>query len=242
MNARKTKLMCLGLMLTALLGLSRQAWADGGVLVFGGTGRLGSEVVKALVEAGEAVTVFARPSSDRGLLEGLSVDYVIGDVLEGDQVEAAFRSAGFRSAVDALARRSAGPSFYDLSQRHIARWAKETGVKQVILHGSVGAGDSRWVYPPERWDRMAETLTAKDTGERHLIGSGVNYTIIRNFTLLPHGTPPTGNAELLSDQRTTGMITREDLAGFTVQCLENPACQNRIFHAVDYSATDPRRR
>ncbi len=206
---------------------------DAGVLVFGGTGRLGSEVVHALIEDDQTVTVFARPTSDRSRLEGLPVDYVIGDVLVEEDVAVAMRSARFRVVVDALARSESGPSFYEISARHIAKWARETGVRQVVLHGSVGAGQSRTIYPEPSWSRMGELLTAKDAGERHLIESGVSYTIIRNFIIVAHGTMPTGNARLVADQTVKGNITRKDLAAFTVYCLDNDACANMIFHAID---------
>ncbi|MCA9222540.1 MAG: hypothetical protein KDA71_19570, partial [Planctomycetales bacterium] len=39
---------------------SVRAADDGGILVFGGTGRLGSDIVNLLVKAGQDVTVFAR--------------------------------------------------------------------------------------------------------------------------------------------------------------------------------------
>ena len=49
--------------------LSGQAMAD--VFVFGGSGRLGSDVVKNLLAKGEDVVVFVRETSDRSRLAGL---------------------------------------------------------------------------------------------------------------------------------------------------------------------------
>ena len=64
-----------------MLAAATPAWAEG-VLVFGGTGLLGSEIVKQLANAGETqITVFARPTSDRSRLDGIDVNYVVGDVL-----------------------------------------------------------------------------------------------------------------------------------------------------------------
>ena len=53
---------------------SSQAGSENRVLVFGGTGQLGSAVVRELVAAGYPVTVFVRPSSDRSRLEGLKLE------------------------------------------------------------------------------------------------------------------------------------------------------------------------
>ena len=48
------------------------------VLVFGATGKLGTEIVQDLVEQGDKVTAFVRESSDRSELEALGVDFAGG--------------------------------------------------------------------------------------------------------------------------------------------------------------------
>ena len=206
---------------------------DGGILVFGATGQLGSEIVKALVGAGKPVTVFIRPSSDGKRIAGLNVSTIQGDVLKSEDVERAFKTAKFSTAVDALARGSSGTEFYEISQRHISTWAKATGVKQVILHSSVGAGKSIAIYPASMLPRMKDTLAAKEAGERALMDSGLTYTIIRNAMLLPDGTPATGKAQLYLGENKFGGVTRADLARLTLDCIDNTACTNKIYHAVD---------
>ena len=223
------------LALITLPGAALADPADGDILVFGGTGQLGSDIVKELVEAGHAVTVFARPTSDRARLEGLDVSYVIGDATVEADVEAAFEAAKFRVVIDALARRGAPVSFYEATGELLAKWAAATGVEQAILHGSVGAGESQPAYPQERWPRMKATMAAKTAQENALIDSGVPYTIIRNAQLPRHGTPATGKAQLFEDQMKYGKVTRADLAKLTLQCVDNPECLNKIYHAVDES-------
>ena len=48
------------------------------ILVFGGSGQLGSQVVRALIGAGHDVTVFVRPTSERDRLADLKVHYIQG--------------------------------------------------------------------------------------------------------------------------------------------------------------------
>ncbi len=212
------------------------------VLVFGGTGELGSEIVYDLLEANKQVTVFTRPTSKKSRLKGLDVKYLTGDVLNEVDVKNAITSKKFEVIIDALARdRNIDADFYEISMQYISRWAKETGVKQVILHGSVGAGISRKIYPSERYDAMKDLLSSKDIGERYLIESGVNYTIIRNLILLPNDVKESGKAFLTEDQLARGGVTRDALARLTLKCLSNTSCLNKVYHAIDNDLIVPKR-
>ncbi len=215
---------------------------DGDILVFGATGQLGSDVVQTLVKAGKPVTVFVRPNSDLKRIADLNIASVQGDVLKDEDLAKVFKGTKFSVVIDTLARGSAGPEFYDVSERLISKWAKDTGVTQVILHSSVGAGKSKAIYPAQMWDRMKDTLLAKEAGENHLIASGVKYTIIRNAYLPPYGTPATGKAKLYEDETKFGGVTRADLAELTLGCVNNPACFNKIYHAVDDTVQRPQPR
>ena len=145
-------------------------WAapkDGSVLVFGGTGKLGSDIVKSLVAVGEDVTVFVREGSDRSALKGLDVDYVVGDLLDDASVGRAFDSKKFRAVVDASANRTGtgkdgGPDrdsrgFYSAIMKPMAKHAKRTGVQQFILHGSVLALQTTNCHLPAK-DNFSKTL------------------------------------------------------------------------------------
>ena len=212
------------------------------VLVFGGTGELGSEIVYDLLEANKQVTVFTRPTSKKNRLKGLDVKYLTGDVLNEVDVKNAITSKKFEVIIDALARdRNIDADFYEISMQYISRWAKETGVKQIILHGSVGAGISRKIYPSERYDAMKDLLSAKDIGERYLIESGVNYTIIRNLILLPNDVKESGKAFLTEDQLARGGVTRDALARLTLECLNKTSCLNKVYHAIDNELVIPER-
>lgn len=59
------------------------------VLVTGGTGFVGGHLVRLLVEQGRTVRVLARPSSDRRLLEGLPLEWAIGDLGDPGSLERA---------------------------------------------------------------------------------------------------------------------------------------------------------
>ena len=219
--------------LTALPALS---WADG-YLVFGGTGQLGSEIVRQLINAGETeITVFARPTSNRQRLEGFAVDYIVGDALIENDVKAAFESKSFRVAINALAINPINladkdKDFYEQSQKLISKYAEQTGVSRVILNSAVGVGDSRHVYPERMLMMFGPTLDDKEKAEESLMASGVPYTIIRNFQIIPEPAPITGEGYLTEDRDATGAIGRGDLGILNVYCLRK-ACENKTFHAI----------
>lgn len=203
------------------------------VIVFGGSGQLGSEIVRALLGAGHDVTVFIRPTSDRGRIDGLPISLVAGDVTVEADVERALKARRYDVVVDALGRSGADVGFFAISGPYIARWAAATGVRQIVLHSSVGVGASREAYPPELLPRMERLFAAKKAGEDAVIASGVTYTIIRNAVLRD---PPEGTAEharLVPDEKVYGTVSRRGLARLTLGCVDEPDCADRIFHAID---------
>ncbi len=232
----------LALLLVTLLNCSAMtpAWSD--ILVFGGTGQLGARIVHLLRDAGEDVTVFVRPTSDRSPLDGLGVDYVVGDLLNEADVAAAFESASYRAVIVAVRVPVSVAGFYETANRHITRYAPAAGVMQIISHGAVGAGDNMAMHPDIPWSvvpGLSERMEDRGRAEALLMNSDIGVTIIRNSRVWPNDTPSTGHAELSEDQRTLTPITRADLARFTMDCLDNLACANKIYHARDTSLSWP---
>ena len=72
-------------------GAGLSSWYFGGpvtTLVTGGTGLIGSAIVRQLVERGDTVRVLVRPDSDTRNLDGLDVDpAVMDDILSVDKDE-----------------------------------------------------------------------------------------------------------------------------------------------------------
>ena len=63
------------------------------ILVTGGTGFVGANVVRELVALGAGVRVLARPGGDRRALDGLPVEIVEGDLLDRASLERAVTGA-----------------------------------------------------------------------------------------------------------------------------------------------------
>jgi len=210
---------------------------DGGVMVFGGTGRLGAPIAKLLVQAGEDVTVFARKDSPKDRLAGLKVDYVVGDLTDDKSVAAAFDSKKFRVVIDASAQRgdsSKIDKFYETITRSIVVHSKRTGVKLFIHHGSIGAGESIKQVPALKDFKQSAGMVDKGMAEKVILEGGVPYVIIRNGLLPVKSDPPaTGRGYLTSDLSTFGEVTRDDLAILTLDSMYNPARWNKVYHAID---------
>jgi uncharacterized protein YbjT (DUF2867 family) len=224
---------------------SAAALADG-VLIFGATGQLGAPHVQMLVTSGETVTAFVRPTSTRERLDGVDIQYAIGDLMDADSVRAAMELVKPRIVIDTSARRegSAGGKerFYAPAMQNIVDAAKVNGVEQIIIHSSVGVRGSAEELLRETYgyDTRSPNMLDKGAAEVILEESGVPYTIIRNGVLDYEPAAPTGQAYLSDNMDAFGRITRTDLAALAVGCIDNPECINRIYHAQDDSLSGPR--
>ncbi len=212
------------------------------VLVLGGTGQLGAEIVRRLLAQGDRVTVFTRPGSDRSRLAGLAVRYAEGDLLNVADVAAAFQGRRFQYVIVAVRVEDGNPHFYEKFLPGLTAQAKAAGVGQIIHHGAVGAGRNAEKFPGLGWERvpgLLDRLKDQGVGEDILRASGVPFTVIRNTRLYPDGTPPTGKAELTEDDTVIGPMTRADLAVLTLRCLGNAKCLGRTWHVRDPSLAWP---
>jgi uncharacterized protein YbjT (DUF2867 family) len=207
--------------------------AKDNVLVFGGTGRSGIEIVRELHGAGASVTVFVRPTSDRAPLEPYNVSFVEGDALFAADVERAISSDSFTAIISAIGRQRGDVRPDYTANSNITTSALHNNVRRLIQISSVGTGNSRQ-HLLEVPDFMIEVLETKTKAENELIASGVNYTIIRPGGLLLGD--PTGMAELTEDVSVVGgAINRSDLARLTVEVLSDDTTINKILHAHDPS-------
>ena len=205
------------------------AESNDSILVVGGTGRIGSEIVKVLEQRGKNVRVFARTTSDRKRLQGLDISYVIGNVLTENDVAHTFEQQKYDAVISSLAKVGQEPNPHAVGGQHLTKWAKKNEVKHFILISSLGAG------PNPVHTKYKEILQAKGVAEAALTSSGIDYTIIRTGIILYGEEPATGKAQLILDQNVLGTITRKDLAQLTAECVLNNQCINQIYNAVDCS-------
>lgn len=129
------------------------------ILVTGGTGLLGSQVVPLLRHAGQAVRVLSR--HDRQAGDG--VEYLAVDLLTADGIDDAL------NGVRTVLHLAGGPKGDDVSTRNLVRAAQRAGiVEHLILISVIGADAVPIGY-----------FARKANAERIVATSGIPYTILR---------------------------------------------------------------
>lgn len=223
-------------LLIVLLFINTVTEAKESILVVGGTGRVGSEIVKILANENKDITVLSRSDNNYSRLKGLNINYMQGNVLNDKDIERVFSEKDFSVVINALAKVGNSPNPHAVGQNNLIKWSKKTGIKHFILIGSVGAGSKQSELVSDIvWSMWKDILQEKGKAEASLINSKLPYTIIRTGIVVYDDTPATGNAELLEDDTIVGIITRKDLAQLTGECVLNGLCFNKIYHAFDAS-------
>ncbi len=113
-------------------------------LVTGGTGFLGSHIIRALIDAGHTARVLRRESSPLELLEGLPVEHAIGDVLDGPSLVQAMQGCDWVFHVAAVSDywRANRIKLYLVNVNgtvNVLNAARRAGVKRVVFTSSGAA-------------------------------------------------------------------------------------------------------
>lgn len=140
------------------------------ILVAGGTGTLGRQVVTRLRSSGQQVRVLTRTAAHAGGPDaGMAV---VGDVRDTDALTGAVNgcSAVVSAVHGFLGGRGAGPAEIDAQgNANLIRAAREAGVGHFVLLSVLGA----------RPDHPMSLHRAKYTAEQHLYASGLSWTVLR---------------------------------------------------------------
>jgi uncharacterized protein YbjT (DUF2867 family) len=221
------------LALGAVAPAPAQTIKPGGVMVFGATGQLGSEIAKLLVAKGETVTVFVRPKSDRKRLAGLNVATTEGDAMNRAEIEAATMAAKPRVAINAIGSRGNTWGFWDTTQINITAAAQKAGTKELIFVSSVGVGDSAIAYTPEARERTKVVHAERFIAEENVKASGLAWAILRIGGISWYGEPATGKATLTEDRSVLGYVKYADMARLVVDCIGSAACADKTWATVE---------
>jgi putative NADH-flavin reductase len=193
------------------------------LLVFGGTGGTGREIVAQALSQGHVVTAFVRnPAALTTKHENLRV--VRGDILDYPSVEAAVR--GQDAVLSALGvRKLRKNTILSDGTKNIIRAMEQHGVKRFVCESSLGVGDSKeqlgWVFNFLLIPLfLRNVFRDKETQEQHIRQSQLEWIIVRPGALT--NGPRTGfyrSGFSSTDRTIKGKISRADVADFMLKQL-----------------------
>jgi uncharacterized protein YbjT (DUF2867 family) len=142
------------------------------ILIAGGTGRLGRELVSGLLERGEPVRILTRSESSAAALRARGVDVVVGDVCRAGDVAAAV--AGCSTVVSALSgfgpMGESTPRTVDRDGNlSLIRASEAAGVRRFVLLSMRGAAA----------DSPLPLLRMKHAAEQELTRSRLDWVVLR---------------------------------------------------------------
>lgn len=167
----------------------------------------------------------------------MGIKVVMGDALDAAAVEQAMLGDepihAVISTIGGLPKDGHRADY--LGNKNLIDAAVKANVQKFILISSIGSGESVVAIPPQALETLKPVLLEKEQAEKHLLESGLTYTIIRPGGLKSE--PATGNGVVTEDYKIAGTIHRADVAQLVCQCLYSEAANNKILSAVDRQMT-----
>jgi len=207
------------------------------IFLAGASRGVGREIAKCLIEQNQKVKALLRSEDSRPELEAMGIKVVMGDALDAAALEQAMLGDepihAVISTIGGLPKDGERADF--LGNKNLIDAAVKAGVQKFILVSSIGSGESVVAIPPQALETLRPVLVEKEQAEKHLIESGLTYTVIRPGGLKSE--PATGNGVVTEDYKVAGTIHRADVAQLVCQCLASDAANNKILSAVDRNMT-----
>jgi uncharacterized protein YbjT (DUF2867 family) len=196
--------------------------SDGHVLVVGGTGLLGEQVVAELLSRGKQVRALVRPTSDATRLERTGVEIARGDMMDPASLLDAMDSAdAVVSTAAGYTRHSKGDTneIDTIGNRNLADAASRVGVRRFVLTSILTCDQTPQV--PHFWH--------KKLAEDRLEELGVPFVALRPGAFLDMivrmGGDPFAKRRLMwfgSPKIPLTFVLTQDLAGYLAEAVDAP--------------------
>jgi dihydroflavonol-4-reductase len=169
------------------------------VLVTGATGFVGSNLAAALAARGDQVRVLRRATSRLDALEGVLVEYVVGDILDPDSLATAMGGCRvvFHVAATAHYWRAGKETLYRVNvdgTRNVMQAALTAGVERVVHTSSVAAlgypprgtmADESQVFPPtQSWFAYGHSKQLAELEVQKAVAQGLPAVIVNPTIIL----------------------------------------------------------
>jgi uncharacterized protein YbjT (DUF2867 family) len=202
------------------------------IFLAGASRGVGREIAKCLTQRNQNVKALLRSPESRPELEAMGMTVVMGDALDAAAVLAAMQGEPISAVISTIGGLPKDGQRADyLGNKNLIDAAVQVGVQKFILVSSLGSAESAVAIPPQALETLKPVLIEKEQAEKHLMASGLTYTIIRPGGLKSE--PATGNGVLTENYKVAGTIHRADVAQLVCQCLDSDVANNKILSAVD---------
>ena len=203
------------------------------IFLAGASRGVGREIANCLTAQENQVKALLRTEEKRQELEAMGITVALGDALNIDDVEKAILAEEkidiVISTIGGVPKDSERADY--LGNKNLIDAAVKAGVKKFILISSIGSGNSANAIPPQALETLKPVLIEKEKAEKHLIESGLTYTVIRPGGLKSE--PATGNGILTEDPKIAGTIHRADVAQLVCRSINSEKTNNKVLSAID---------
>lgn len=198
------------------------------IVVAGGTGSLGSRIVRGLRQQGRAVRVLARATSQADALRQAGAEIVLGDLKDPASLERACSGASV-VITTASASRTGDDSIENVDvqgNQNLIAAAEAAGVGQFVLISTLGAAS----------DSPVPVFRAKGLSEERLRRGTMGFTILQPnafmdvwFPMLIEPAAFAGQPVTLvgESRRRHSFVAEADVAAFAIAAVGNPAAENQ---------------
>ncbi len=207
------------------------------LVVFGASGRIGTEVVRQGVAAGHQVTAVVREGSTMEVPAPVgagpvrtagAAELVTADVM--DTAAIAGVVAGHDAVLSVLGPRGTGPtSVLTDGARSVVRAMRETGVRRLLVVSVAGihsTGDdplTKYVVKPILQRILRESFADARRMEELVRGSNVDWTIVCPPRLTNGGAKGAVRSNTEGTVRGGFTIARTDVATYLLRAVDDPA-------------------
>jgi len=201
------------------------------LLLLGATGGTGQALIQAALQRGYTLTALVRNVEKATALHPASdqLEYVEGDALNAADINKALIKPPV-AVISSLGIYHALPGNDQLTVAtvNVMEAMHASGISRFICISSLGVGDSRGqgnlMVKLIQKTTLRHTLADKEQQEEMIRSSGLDWTIIRPSRLMNGNGPD--KFIYWNDQNPASKliwsINRSDLAGFTLDCLDEP--------------------